>query len=171
MTTRPGPGRRHHGITSPTRIITAIAATTTPAAPGQAGTRPTDGGTDHYGPQQHWLFHPQRTCTTIRSSTVERARRLSVRDRRLGGPQRGARAAAFASVVHPPGRGGRRTAPCARRGMSHEPRGPSRCRPYPPIGAGQCQFSSNSRRGAIGGTLTIHTHPGAGVHLHGHIPT
>ena len=40
------------------------------------------------GPQQHWLFHPQRTCT-IRSSTVERARRLSVRDRRLGGPQRG----------------------------------------------------------------------------------
>jgi hypothetical protein len=40
---------------------------------------------------------------------------------------------------------------------------------YPPIGAGQCQLSSNSRRGAIGGTLTIHT--GAGVHLHGHIPT
>jgi hypothetical protein len=121
-----------------TDIVTAIAVTTTPAAPGQAGTRPTAGGTDHdhdahhavtgdthrarstaavggNGSQQHWLFHPQRTCT-IRSSTVERARRLSVRDRRLEGPQRGVRAAAFASVVHPPGTGGRRTAPCDREG-------------------------------------------------------
>jgi len=44
---------------------------------------------------------------------------------------------------------------------------------YPPIGAEQCQLSSNSRRGAIGGTLTIHTHTHThtGVHLHGHIPT
>ena len=36
---------------------------------------------------------------------------------------------------------------------------------------GQGLRNISDRIDAIGGTLTITTHPGAGVHLHGHIPT
>jgi signal transduction histidine kinase len=36
--------------------------------------------------------------------------------------------------------------------------------------AGHGLRNISDRIGALGGTLIIHTHPGAGVHLHGHIP-
>jgi signal transduction histidine kinase len=36
---------------------------------------------------------------------------------------------------------------------------------------GQGLANMRDRLDAIGGTLTVHTRPGAGVHLHGQIPT